>query len=352
MEKIKKSIITKKIKNYKINRKIKRTYQPKAGDVAIFKILSIGKHKAIQGINGNNTYIFPGDLIMATFGTRYASNQFEGYVPDKYYSRYQILGQGGVVGILKSMHEKFKDIGATQVRLMGYAVDENNQVINTKYYDETPVNFNPFKKWSFPIYLSLGAGMDSGKTTTAAFVSRALMQQKKKVAYLKLTGTVYAKDCSFVRDCGADKAIDFSYCGYPSTYLCQTEEILDLFENLLQKIAPDNPDAVIVEIADGLLQRETKALINYKPFMQLIDQTFLSCGDSLSVKSGIEILEKIGKKPVLLSGLFTTSPLMVKEVQAITDIPVFTIEDFMDKTKFSQVFLPVKPEEKLTVNDF
>ncbi len=351
MKKIKRSIITKYINDYKINRKLKKTYLPKAGDVAVFKVLSIGKHKALQGVNGNNSYIFPGDLILATFGTRYASNQFEGYLPEKYYSRYQILGQGGVIGILKSMHAKYEDIGPTEVQLIGYAVDNNNQVINTKFYKDKPIKFNPFKKRDYTVYLSLGASMDSGKTTTAAYLSRAFKQQRKKVAFIKLTGTVYAKDCSFVRDCGADKAIDFSYCGYPSTYLCDTNDLLNLFESLLHKIEPEKPDVVIIEIADGLLQRETKNLLNYKPFMQIIDNTILSCADSLSVKSGIEFLKNVGKKPILLSGLFTASPLMIEETKQITNIPIFTLEDFMDKRQFNQVFSNIPEMQKLAVND-
>jgi len=338
MKKIKKSIITKSVGDYKIDRKIRRTYIPKAGDVAVFQVISIGKHKAVQGENGNNAYIFPGDKILAVFGTRYATAQFEGYVPTKYHSTYQILGQGGVVGVLESMHSKFDDIGATQLKLVGYAVDENKKVINTLFNGIEPVPFNPLKKRDYHLYLSLGASMDSGKTTTAAFLSRGLMKQKKKVAFIKLTGTVYAKDCSFVRDCGAETAVDFSYCGYPSTFLCSTNEIMTILGTLLERVERINPDAVVIEIADGLLQKETKALINHKPLMDSVDSVLLSCADSLSISNGINILTKINHTPKLLTGIFTASPLMVKEVRENTNIPVFTLDDFVDRATFKSVF--------------
>ena len=339
---IKNSIITKNIGPYKIDRQIRKSYKPKAGDVAVFQILKIGKHKAIQGENGNNTYIFPDDKILATFGNRYASAQFEGYVPTSYKSKYQILGQGGVVGQLESWHKKFDDIGATEVRLIGYAVDENSNVINTIYSDVERLTFEPKRERDYDLILSVGASMDSGKTTTAGFISRGFMMQKKKVAFIKLTGTVYAKDCSFVRDCGAKTAIDFSYCGFPSTYLCETNEILDLMETLLARVERIKPDVVVIEIADGLLQKETSALLNDKNFMKMVDSVVLSCADSLSVNNGIKILSNVGHKPILLSGLFTASPLMIKEVKDQTDIPVFTIEDFTNKTKFSTVFLNIE----------
>lgn len=341
MKTIKKSIITKKIENFKIDRKISKTYIPKSGDVAVFQVLSIGKHKAIQGESGNNTYIFPGDKILATFGTRYASAQFEGYLPTKHHSKYQILGQGGVVGVLQSLHAKFEDVGATQVKLVGYAVDNENKVINTIYKGVERLKFKPVKR-PYEMYLSVGTSMDSGKTTTAAFLSRGFMMQKKKVAFIKLTGTVFAKDCSIVRDCGARTAVDFSFCGYPSTYLHQIDEILDIFETLLHRVERINPDVVVVEIADGLLQRETKRLINHKPFMDLVDGVLLSCADSLSVNSGINMLDNVNHKPMLLSGMFTASPLMVDEVKKETNIPVFTLDDFTNKISFSSVFPNIK----------
>ncbi len=338
MKIIKKSIITKNVNDYKINRKIKKTYVPKSGDVAVFQVLSIGKHKAIQGENGNNSYIFPEDKILATFGTRYATAQFEGYVPKKYHRKYQILGQGGVVGVLASLHSKFEDIGATEVKLVGYAVDENNEVINTIYNSVEKLTFDSKKERPYKMYLSVGASMDSGKTTTAAFLSRGFMKQKKKVAFIKLTGTVFAKDCSVVRDCGARTAVDFSYCGYPSTFLLETDEILDILETLLNRVERIKPDVVVIEIADGLIQRETKALINHKPLMNLIDGVLLSCADSLSVKSGVEILTKLDHEPILITGVFTASPLMVSEVKNETNIPVFSLEDFMNKNNFNTVF--------------
>jgi len=342
MKAIKKSIITKSVDNFKIDRSIRKTYMPKSGDVAVFQVVSIGKHKAIQAENGNNAYIFPGDKILATFGTRYASAQFEGYLPKKHHNKYQILGQGGVVGVLASLHAKFDDVGPTEVRLVGYAVNDENQVINTIYNAVERETFNPIKNRPYEMYLSVGASMDSGKTTTAAFLSRGFMQQKKKVAFIKLTGTVFAKDCSIVRDCGAKTAVDFAYCGYPSTFLHSTNEILDILETLLNRVERIRPDVVVIEIADGLLQKETKALINHKPLMDTFNGVLLSCADSLSVNSGIEILRKINQEPILISGIFTASPLMVDEVKNETNIPVFTLEDFTNKITFGSVFPNIK----------
>jgi dethiobiotin synthetase len=330
-EKIKKAIICKNVKTYSINRLINKTYVPKSGDVAIFRVLELGKHIAIQGYHGKNTYLFPGDYIMATFANRYASGQFEGYVPDKYYLQYQILGMGGAVGVLASMHYKFEKIGATQLKLVGYATDENKEVINTHYLGNKKVNFSPRKRRKSKIILSIGSSMDSGKTTSAAYLCRGLANSGHQVGFIKLTGTVFSKDKHFVHDCGAHQVVDFSTLGFPSTYMYSEQDLLDLYEGLLKKLAPGKPDYIVVEIADGILQRETDMLLKNKMFMKTVHNVMLSCGDSLSVLSSLDYLKKRGFQPFAISGLVNTSPLMVQEVRDSVSVPVLDLENLASK---------------------
>lgn len=330
-EEIKKAIICKDIQNFKVSRYHNNTHVPKAGDVGIFKVLEIGKHKAIQNDSGKNSYIFPGDYIMATFGNRYATNQFEGYVPEQVMGQYQILGQGGCVGVLKSTHAKFEHIGATELKLVGYAVNEEGEIFNTHYLKDKEVSFNPKKVRNFKTILSIGSSMDSGKTTSAAYLCRGLKNAGNKVAFIKLTGTVFSKDKRFVKDCGAHVAYDFSNLGFPSTYMYSLESILNVYEGLLNKVEAAEPDFLVVEIADGLLQRETNLLLKSKLFMNTVDHILLSCGDSLSVMSGLAFLEEINFLPFAISGLINTSPLLVNEVRNATHLPLLGLEELMSK---------------------
>jgi len=330
-ENIKKAIICKGLGKYTVSTHLNKTYIAKAGDVAIFKVISIGKHKAIQGDTGSNRYIFPGDYIMAAFGNRYATNQFEGYVPTEVMDQYQILGQGGCIGVLKSCHAKLEDVGATELKLVGFATNEDKQVINTQYLHEDETTFNPDKPREYKVILSVGSSMDSGKTTSAAYLCRGLKNAGNKVAFIKLTGTVFSKDKRFVRDCGADKAVDFSNLGFPSTYMYNLDQVLNIYEGLLNKVATINPDYVVVEIADGLLQRETNLLLHNKEFLSTVDDILLSCGDSLGVLSGISYLTKLNFRPFGISGLLNASPLLLAETRMSTQIPVLNLEDLMSK---------------------
>ena len=332
LTKLKKTIICKNVTRTTINKSIKKTYIPKAGDVAVFKVKEIGKHTRIQSISGNNKHILPGDLIMAAFGNRYATEQMEGFVPNRYHKTYHILGQGGAIGVLENLHEKFEKVGPTSLSLIGYVVEGNGDVINTKYLNTETSSLKSIRVNSRPkVILSLGTSMDSGKTTSAAFIARGLKLARKKTAYIKLTGTVFTKDKNMVRDYGANVSLDFSHFGFPSTYMCSTKEIINLYKNLIDYVSPANPDYIIVEIADGLLQRETHALIHDKLFMRTVSGALFSSLDSMSGIAGANLLSELGCPIIGITGLLTTSPLLVNEVRQKSNYPVLTGEDLMSK---------------------
>jgi len=328
---MKKSLITRALSEFRIEKNLSNGYVPVSGDVAIFEILEIGKHHTMQAEHKRNVALFVGDTILAAFGDRYATEQFEGYVPTQIMEEYHILGAGGVIGIVHSKNAAFKDIEPTKVKLIGFAVDQNNQVINTKFYGQTKPQFEPRK--SIPkVILSLGATMDSGKTTTAAFVSRGLFLANQKVGFIKLTGTAYTKDKDFVFDAGAQIALDFSDAGYPSTFTIPIPEILSIYEFLRTKIIADGPlDYIVLEIADGILQQETLALISHPDFMNTISSVVFSCGDSLSALHGMKVLNELGIYPKFMCGKFTMSDLLIREVKQYLNIPVFTLDQLENK---------------------
>lgn len=326
---IKKTIICKEVTDYQLQTNMNNTYVPKDGDVALFEVLEIGKHQTIQTETKRIAHIFEGDVIMASFANRYATSQFEGYVPDQPTGILDILGAGGAIGLVKSKNASLEDIEPTRVRLIGYACDMNGKVINTKFYHTERIAFSGMVPNQAKVILSVGSSMDSGKTTSAAFLARGLKTTGKKVAFIKLTGTSFTKDKDLVYDCGADVTVDFTDGGFPSTYMCSKEEILDLYQTLLNMLIPEQPDYIVMEIADGLLERETDFLLRDESFMQTIHSMIFSCGDSLGVFYGLSLLESFHIEPAVVCGRFTMSPLLIDEVKAKTSIPVLNIEELM-----------------------
>ncbi len=326
---IKKTIVTRDIQAYVLNDTMNNSHKPKAGDVGIFEIVEIDRHSNVQCDDKRLSNIFEGDLIMAAFADRYATAQFEGYVPTEPMELYDILGAGGAIGVVRTKNASLEHVEPTKVKLIGYCCDPAGKVLNTKFYGSERTRFNGIVPNDAKIILSIGSTMDSGKTTTAAHMARGLKTTGKKVAFIKLTGTGYSKDKDYVYDCGADISIDFCDVGYPSTYMCSKEDILDMYQSLLQLLEPHKPDYIVMEIADGLLQRETAFLLKDKAFMSTIHNVVFSCGDSLAALKGIEILNEIGVYPCMISGRFTMSPLLIQEAEEQTNLPVHTIDEIM-----------------------
>lgn len=337
---IKKTYICRQVDNWNLQTDISADYHPQVGDVGVFEVLHIGKHRSVQGDLKRNVTIIEGDHVMAAFGTRYATAQFEGYVPGHVNQELHILGAGGTIGVIESMHYKYEDIGPTKLRMVGLALDRKGKVINTKkLMHREMIPFSGAAASATKVILSLGSSMDSGKTTSAAYLVHGLKNSGLKVAYIKLTGTVYTKDSDLAWDLGADAVADFGDYGFPSTYMCDEDELLSLYETLLAKVLLHRPDYVVMEIADGLYERETKMLLTNHHVISTIDGVMFSAGDSLAAINGVQLLNKWGLHPTLLSGLLTASPLLMKEVREHTNVPVFTIEELAYGNKAVDLFM-------------
>ncbi len=325
--KIKKSFACAAVQDFSLSKKNTKNYTPKAGDVAVFRVLKANGSYVVdpQGINRN---IFNNDLVMLAFGNRYATSQLEGYVPDAPVKQCHLLGRGGVAGVLKSVNATMKTEPPV-LELVAYAVNELGQVINTIRSHEL-TTFKPATIRS-KVILSIGSSMDSGKTTTAAYLCGGLSRAGHITAYIKLTGTAFPKDARYVQDRGADFIADFTHFGYPSTFLCEHHELLDLYQSLIT-LAQDtvSPDYIVVEIADGILQRETALLLRDCLFMSTIHGVILSCGDSLGVPAALRMLEMLHIYPFAISGLFTASELLIEEVQHIISTPVLRLDDLLN----------------------
>jgi hypothetical protein len=132
-------------------------------------------------------------------------------------------------------------------------------------------------------------------------------------------------------DRGADFVADFTAFGYPSTFLCEHNEILDLYQSLVNLAqAAVAPEYIVVEIADGILQRETLALLQDSRFMNTVHQVIFSCGDSMGVFSGLDFLKQLNIRPFAISGLFTASDLLISEVQNRLQVPILTLTDMLN----------------------
>jgi hypothetical protein len=151
------------------------------------------------------------------------------------------------------------------------------------------------------------------------------------VAAIKLTGSAAGRDTWNMRDAGACVALDFTDGGMPSTYLCTLEQLLDLYDLLIGHAKAHRAQWAVVEIADGLLQRETAALLQSSRFTSKVDAFLFAAGEPLAAAGGVALLHGWGIEPIAVSGLVSMSALGVREVESATGLRCLTASELQQE---------------------
>jgi hypothetical protein len=293
---------------------------PKAGDIVLARFEKIGKNAALELATGRRCTLHEGDLLAVVFGNRYATLQFEGYARLNGDSC-DLLSMGGLCGLVESKHAKAAD--PSKLRLLGALGDRNG----------SPLNLRDFALGHLPsphqpqIIVVCGTSMDAGKTHAVMSIIMGLCKQGLQVAGIKLTGTATGKDTWNMLDAGACVALDFVDGGFPSTYLSSLDELLNLYNLLISRAAAEGASWVVVEIADGLLQRETAALLQDPSFTTSVHAWIFAAGDPLAAAGGVSVLRGWGIEPLAISGVVSMGSLGIKEVQAATGLKCFSANE-------------------------
>jgi hypothetical protein len=292
---------------------------PQAGDIALAQIEKIGRNASLELTNGRRCSLHEGDLLVVAFGNRYATMQFEAYAR-RDEDRCDLLTMGGICGLVESKHAKAAD--PSKLRLIGFMGDRERRILRLQRFALAPRSsaFQP------QIVVVCGTSMDAGKTHTALSLIMGLRQKGLRVAAIKLTGTATGKDTWNMLDAGACAAFDFVDGGLPSTYLCSAYELVALHHLLIAHAAAQEPDYVVVEIADGLLQNETATLLQNHRFTRTVDAWVFAAGDPLGAAGGVRVLRKWGIEPLAISGVVSMSALGIRETQIATELPCLTAQ--------------------------
>ncbi len=289
--------------------------QPQAGDLALVQVSEIGSHERITLSNNQRLRIYPGDYIVGVFGNRYATDAYEALVEGT--TRLSLLTAGGMIGTVQSRHRSMSR--PTTLRFIGYLSDGEGGVMNLPQ-----MTFRPNTPMAPPRHLlaMVGTGMNAGKTTSCVQLIKSLSSRGLRVGACKLTGSVSNRDQDEMKAAGAAKVVDFSDYGFPSTYLCSKDVILSLFHTMMADLEMHRPDIIVMEIADGVLQRETRFLLEDALLRQQIGGIMLAADNALSARYGVDLLKQLGHRVAGVTGLITSSPLCVREFGSLCDVPV------------------------------
>lgn len=294
---------------------------PAVGEVALAQVEELGQHGRLSTLPDGKRRLYPGDLVVGVFGNRYATDAFEAEVRTT--DDLHMLTDAGMIGTVVSRH---RDLNRpTTLRFIGYVADEAGQRVNLKNARcwERPVP----ETGATNLLVIIGTAMNSGKTTAGAKLAKALLRRGARVAACKLTGSVSERDQTELRSAGAHDVRDFSDYGFPSTYLAAPEELVELFHRMTADATQVRPDIVIMEIADGLLQRETALLLEHPAVRRRIGGILLAAPCAASALFCLEHLDRQGHKVVAVSGRITSSPLAVRELAAHSSVCIKSSAD-------------------------
>lgn len=291
----------------------------KAGDLILCEIAEIGQHKKIQLAERRVSLSYPGDLVVLCLGDRYAPDQFlaSAIIDD---DLIDLVAGGGVAGRVDASHVRMDE--PTRLKPLGLLTGAQGQVINIADYALPTLPAND----QATVIGVFGASMNSGKTTAAASLAHGLMRAGYAVAGVKATGTGAFGDFNSFEDGGAP-ALDFTDVGMATTFRMPLAQIEAGFDTLVSTAAARGAEVVVVEIADGVFQQETRAILKSSRIRDRMDGILFAAPDALSALGGVMVLEKEGLSPFAISGMVSCSPLATAEAAEITSRPILTRED-------------------------
>ena len=291
-----------------------------SGDLILVEVEKISSHKRSQLTSGRPSELSVGDAIVACVGDRYAPDQFKGRgIIDP--EGCDLLAAGGIVGKVSVAHANMA--APTRVRPIGLLTNLQGDVLNVASYAVRAYDLLQDIK----VICVVGSSMNAGKTTATASLAHGLTKSGFKVAGIKATGTGAFGDYNAMLDAGLHYVADFTDAGMASTYLQPMESIERGLISLLSDASRNGADIAVVELADGIFQKETAELLEKSKILRsVVDGIMFASGDAVSSVGGVHHLRTLGYEPVAVSGMVSLSPLAASEAEAIMKTKIYTRE--------------------------
>ncbi|MDA0564218.1 DUF1611 domain-containing protein [Streptomonospora sp. S1-112] len=341
--------------------------RPRHGDIVLARVTAIGKHTRLETAVGRRAHLYPGDEVLVAYGARYAPDQFEAEPPEDLRPCH-LVAAGGIASEVVSAHDGMA--APTSLEPVGLVADASGTPVNLADLVD-PADLAGGADLAGPVaprerrgrggvsgleglrgaegapvpavraggrrrgapavsIAVVGTSMNAGKTTTGAALVRGLTAAGYRVGAAKVTGTGAGGDRWMYQDSGAVDSLDFTDAGLATTYRVPVDRILASAHYLLDRLAGAGADAVVLEVADGVLQPETAELLRNGGLTELARGCVFAAGDAAGALYGTERVRESGLPVLAASGRMTASPLAVRESQQVLDAPVYGIEDLAD----------------------
>lgn len=289
---------------------------PETGQIVLARVVQVGQHKKVELPAGREATIYPGDYLALSYGNRYAPDEFEAILPDNL-GPCQMVAGGGLAA--REIARNSAMDPATVIRPLGLLASAAGRPLNLGDYALRALP-EPVRRPA--VYVVCGTSINAGGSFTTREMVRGLRTLGMAVGAVKLTGSGAGSDPWRLRDCGASPVLDFTDAGYPSTYLLPLPTLERIADSLLTHVAASGVDAIVVEIADGIRQAETAALLQGDLLRAWCDAVVFAAADPVAARAGVDWLRERQLPVVAASGLMTAEPQVCLEAAELLDVPV------------------------------
>lgn len=311
--------------------KLATTASPAAGDLVLARITSLGLHARLESPFGRRCKLYLDDEIVVAYGARYAPDQFEAIVPNDL-GACDLIAGGGVAGEVLSRHAKVAK--PTRIAPVGLLADRHGAPINLRDFALSPrigVEGRPL------VVAVAGSSMNAGKTTSATALVHGLSRAGLRVGAAKVTGTGSGGDIWSMVDAGAHEVFDFTDMGHATTAGLDPTQVETVALGLIDQLTALSSEVIVLEIADGVLQRETAALLQSERMRSRLDGVVFAAADALGAIGGVDWLRRLGYPMLCVTGVLSSSPLASREATTSGRFEVLGPDELMDPATASKL---------------
>lgn len=282
------------------------------------------RYNSLELTSGRMATVNQGDIVIGALGHRKALRGYSGHLPEtlKKGDVIQLLNIGGVMGICDSANP---DVGPP------FDCEVLGSVLHFPYLGErigVPARagrtaFDPdamLKSNGVPIVALAGTCMDSGKTAAACAIVSRLRHKGFRIVACKATGVALRRDILAMEDAGASESGIFSDLGIVTT---TGENGPALTRALLSSLAESEPDAIVLELGDGLLGAYgVAAILEDDAIREALTAVVLCANDPVSAWGGAKILrEEFSIEPAVVTGPATDNDVGIDQIAARCSLP-------------------------------
>ena len=292
--------------------------------VAVRVLNNKSRYNQLELTSGRMATVNQGDIVVGALGHRKALRGYSGHLPTQLEpgDTIQLLNVGGVLGVCDSANP---DVGPP------FDCEVLGTVLSFPYLGErigVPARAGsasleddaPFDTQGVPVIALAGTCMDSGKTAAACAIVGRLRHLGFNVAACKATGVSLRRDVLAMEDAGARDTMIFSDFGIVTTTASNGPA---LTRALLHGLAQKRPDAIVLELGDGLLGAYgVEAILEDEAIRNALTIVVLCANDPVSAWGGARILrQQFNIEPAVVSGPATDNDVGIQQIDERMSLP-------------------------------